>query len=235
MPIYQRTFWLVIFSMAMGYLEASVVVYLRELYYPNGFAFPLVVLRPEVGLVEIFREAATVIMLLALGILVGQNLRQRFAYFLIAFATWDIFYYVFLKLILGWPTSVFTWDILFLIPVPWVGPVLSPLIICITMFALAGIILRNEQREQPEGLTGVNWALILGGSLTVVMAWMWDYIALSGGLPLSPEAAMEVLSAHVPDHFNWWIFGAGEAMILSGIARYGKTPVRMVKSARQAV
>jgi hypothetical protein len=33
--------WLAVFSMAMGYLESAVVVYLRKLYYPDGFKFPL--------------------------------------------------------------------------------------------------------------------------------------------------------------------------------------------------
>lgn len=220
MSIYQRTFWLVIFSMAMGYLEASVVVYLRELYYPNGFAFPLIVLSQKIGTVEILREAATVVMLVGLAMLAGNNKRQRLAFFLIAFAVWDIFYYVFLKLTLDWPSSLLTWDILFLIPAPWVGPVISPLIACLTMLFLAGAILRNEQKGITVGLTFLHWVFMLGGSLLVVAAWMWDYLTLGGNLVGSADEVLKVLSGHVPVQFNWWLFAAGELVIVAGIALY---------------
>ena len=33
-------FPLIIFAVSMGFLEAIVVVYIRELYYPDGFRFP---------------------------------------------------------------------------------------------------------------------------------------------------------------------------------------------------
>jgi hypothetical protein len=206
----------------MGFLEAAVVVYLRELYYPNGFAFPLVVLGPKVGIVEILREAATLVMLLSIAFLTGHNNRQRFAYFLIAFAVWDSFYYIFLKLFLDWPASFLTWDILFLIPAPWVGPVLSPLIACTTMLVLAWIILRNEIQGITRRLEWVHWLLLVVGSLVIVGVWMWDYISLSGGLSASPEQALAVLSTHVPSTFNWWAFSAGEGLILAGIVLYAK-------------
>lgn len=222
MPLLHRIFWLTIFGVSMGFLEAAVVVYLRELYYPSGFGFPLVVLDPEVGFVEILREAATVVMLLSIATLTGHNIRQRLAFFLVAFAVWDIFYYVFLKLFLGWPSSLFTWDILFLIPAPWIGPVLSPLIACATMLGLAAIILRNEHRGIILHLNWQHWSLLLGGSLVLVVAWMWDYIFLSGWLSASPDQALVVLSTHVPVDFNWAAFAAGEFLILSGILLLSK-------------
>ena len=39
--ILNKVLALTLFSIAMGLLEAVVVMYLRELYYPAGFAFPL--------------------------------------------------------------------------------------------------------------------------------------------------------------------------------------------------
>ncbi len=126
-------FWVTLFSIAMGFLESAVVIYLRELYYPHGFTFPLTPMPNKISVVEIWREAATVVMLLAVGVLAGRNRAERLAWFIIAFATWDIFYYIFLYIFVGWPQSLFTWDILFLIPVPWVGPVITPVIIAITM------------------------------------------------------------------------------------------------------
>jgi hypothetical protein len=217
MSLRNRIIWLVVFSIAMGFLEAAVVVYLRELYYPNGFAFPLVVLDPHVALVEIGREAATIIMLVSLGMLVGQNFRQRLAFFLISFAVWDLFYYVFLKLTLDWPSSLLTWDILFLIPAPWVGPVLSPIVICFTMIGLAAIILTKEHDEKTFRFSWVPWSLLLSGSLLVVITWMWDYLVLSGTLWTSPEEALEILAHYTPTHFHWWAFALGEAFILFGM------------------
>jgi hypothetical protein len=216
MSLRNRIIWLVVFSIAMGFLEAAVVVYLRALYYPNGFAFPLVVLDPHVGLVEIGREAATLVMLVSLGMLVGQNFRQRLAFFLISFAVWDVFYYVFLKLTLDWPASLFTWDILFLIPAPWVGPVLSPIVICFTMIGLAAMILKMDADGPPFRFNWTHWSLLLSGSLVVVITWMWDYLVLSGTLWASPEKALEILSHYTPTTFHWWAFALGEALILFG-------------------
>lgn len=226
MSLSNRILWLIAFSIAMGFLETAVVVYLRLLYYPQGFGFPLVVLSPEVGIVEIFREAATIIMLLGVGMLTGHNGRQRLAFFLISFAIWDLFYYVFLKLALDWPASLFTWDILFLIPAPWVGPVLSPIIICFTMLTFSGIILRNERMGNSYNLNWEHWSFIISGSLIIIISWMWDYIAYSGRISDSPDRALEVLSTYVPVYFNWWMFGVGEALIITGIALYYRSSRR---------
>ncbi|GHM99481.1 hypothetical protein WSM22_09710 [Cytophagales bacterium WSM2-2] len=212
-----KIIWLVAFSIAMGFLETAVVVYLRELYYPNGFNFPLVVLNGRIGAVEIFREAATVIMLFGVGVLTGNNARQKFACFLIAFAVWDLFYYVFLKVILNWPESMFTWDILFLIPAPWVGPVLSPVIICFTMIALAiALLIRDKKMATSE------WVLLIIGSLIVIISWMWDYIAYSGRVADNPTDAMTILSTYVPSHYNWLMFAAGELFLLAATWLYWK-------------
>lgn len=219
MSLRNRILWLVVFSVAMGYLETAVVVYLRQLYYPQGFGFPLVALSPEVGLVEILREAATVVMLAGVAMLTGLNARQRLAFFLLAFAVWDLSYYVFLKLFLDWPTSWLTWDILFLIPAPWIGPVLSPVIVSFSMIAMSAAILRNEILGTSMNLGWRPWSLLLSGCLLIVLTWMWDYIAFSGGIIYSPERALAVLSAYVPHQFNWWLFSLGEGLIIAGIVR----------------
>jgi hypothetical protein len=108
--------WLTLFGISMGFLETSVVVYLREILYPNGFDFPLSMFPKHLALTEILREAATVIMLVAVGIFTGRTRTEKFGFFIFTFAVWDIFYYVFLKALLNWPESLLTWDILFLIP-----------------------------------------------------------------------------------------------------------------------
>src|SRR5260370_7926441 len=81
------------------------------------------------------REAATIVMLAAIALAGADNAGQWAAAFAIAFGTWDIAFYAFLKLLLDWPASLLTWDILFLIPIPWVGPVLAPVIVSASMIA----------------------------------------------------------------------------------------------------
>src|SRR5437879_10543 len=189
--LHKQLWWLIVFSVAMGFLEAAVVVYLRVLYYPNGFEFPLVPLGERIATVEILREAATVVMLIGVGVLAGKNLQQRVAFFLLAFAIWDLVYYLALKLILDWPSSWLTWDILFLIPAPWVGPVLSAVIASFSMIVFASSILRLEFRNQSRKINRREWALITIGSLIVILSWMWDYIKYSGRIADASHRALE--------------------------------------------
>jgi hypothetical protein len=148
---------LIAFGAAFGLVEAAVVVYLRKLMGFNvdylianyrvlanlgAIAFispqqPLLVDR-SITSVEIAREAATIIMLAAVAFIAGHRSRQRIGAFLISFAAWDLFYYVFLKLLTGWPRGWFTKDIFFLIPVPWIGPVVTPVVASLTI-AMVGV------------------------------------------------------------------------------------------------
>src|SRR4051812_35113448 len=89
---------LILFSIAMGFMESAVVIYLRKIYYAEGFHLPLKAIDLNIALVELCREAATLIMLVTIALIAGKNGIQRFSYFLICFGIWDIFYYVFLKL-----------------------------------------------------------------------------------------------------------------------------------------
>lgn len=208
----RNIFWLIVFSIAMGFLETAVVVYLRELYYPNGFSFPLMIMDARVAIVELLREAATVVMLVGIGMLTGQSFNQRFAFFLSSFAIWDIFYYVFLWILLGWPESVLTWDILFLIPVPWIGPVLAPCLISITMLILAAVLVYRDSSSQNNKLKLLEWSFLLAGSFVVIASWTWDYLAFNQG----KDSAIAI-STYVPMAYNWYVFAAGEGILLTGI------------------
>jgi len=101
----RRIVWVSVFGVAFAFVESSVVVYLRSLYYPEGFTFPLKMMSTSHIGVELAREAATVVMLAAVGILAGTTGWQRFGYFLVVFGVWDVFYYVWLKVILDWPSA----------------------------------------------------------------------------------------------------------------------------------
>ncbi|OFY82753.1 MAG: hypothetical protein A3F72_19995 [Bacteroidetes bacterium RIFCSPLOWO2_12_FULL_35_15] len=224
-PIFKTIIWLTVFSIAMGYMESAVVVYLRKIYYPGGFKFPLVPVSPDIAITEFFREVATIIMLVGVGVMVGKNTLQRFAFFIFSFAIWDIFYYVFLKVLLNWPGSLFDWDILFLIPVPWVGPVIAPCITSLTMIVLTMIIVYYQEKETPFHIAFFEWVLFIFGSITSVVSFMWDYIIYLSQAgkdkavwTLSSNTEMfDEVKHYIPQHFNWWLFGIGEGMILFAI------------------
>jgi enamine deaminase RidA (YjgF/YER057c/UK114 family) len=55
-PMRRRSAWLgLAYAVAMAFVEAAVVVDLRALYYPRGFAFPLVPMPAAMAAVEIAR------------------------------------------------------------------------------------------------------------------------------------------------------------------------------------
>lgn len=157
-----------VFAVAFGFVEASVVVYLRELL-GFGFYAPLTreevlflvpgiaFLEPETAVkiirdtallnVERMREAATIVMLTAVALLAGRKLRERIAFFFLAFGIWDIFYYLFLRLTVGWPKTLGDFDIFFLLPTPWVGPVFVPIIVSFVLVITSMVLLLRGRRK----------------------------------------------------------------------------------------
>jgi hypothetical protein len=227
MQTIKHTFiWLTLFSIAMGYLETSVVVYLRELYYPHGFNFPLMPIKPEVAVTEFWREVATIVMLWGVGTMAGRDRTEKFAFFLYSFAIWDIFYYLFLKVLLGWPASLFTWDILFLIPVPWVGPVIASCLVSLTMVLLALAVAYLRERGYQTFIGWKEWSLLIAGSLVIILSFIYDYLQYVdrwGGLVKlwsvsSRESLFTESPGYIPQQFDWGIFWLGELLLLLAIA-----------------
>jgi hypothetical protein len=220
--------WLSLFSIAMGFLEAAVVLYLRELYYPEGFNFPLKLMSNNVAIVEVFREIATLVMLLGAGVVAGRTRTEKFGLFLYCFAVWDIFYYIFLKLTLNWPESLMTWDILFLIPTTWVGPVVAPVIVSLTMILLAITISKFTDQNLNTRLTLAEWALLLAGAITLTAGFVYDYVAYLMKYfgfraifnPSNMQALMAKATGYVPSFFPWAIFLAGELAIIGAIGLF---------------
>jgi hypothetical protein len=208
------------FSIAMAALESAVVVYLRALYYPDGFTVAMKMMDQRILLIEIVREAATVVMLMGVGWLAAKSFKDRFAYFLLSFAVWDIFYYLWLKIFINWPSSLFEWDILFLIPFTWLGPVLAPVICSVTMILLAVAILRSNKQ-----LTIGLWSLLIAGSAVILYTFMKDYgtIILSNGFDYSTivrnKDFIAIASTYIPQSFSWEFFAVGEILILGGAIR----------------
>ena len=171
-----RLLIVIIFSISLGYFEASVVVYLRELFYPNGFDFPLKVFAVDAAskrilLTEIGREAASIILIFTGALLFGHNRRQKVAYFLTIFAIWDIFYYIWLKVLLNWPASIMGWDILFFIPMTWASPVLAPVLCSIAMFLFAIIILYLDSSGKKFNTTFFDWIGFLLAGLIIIISF----------------------------------------------------------------
>lgn len=160
------------FAAAFAFVESSVVVYLRALYYPEGFSFPLQMIRNEHLFVELAREAATIVMLVTAGMIAGDHKWEKFSYFIFAFGVWDIFYYVWLKVVLDWPASIFDWDILFLIPMPWIGPVIVPVLISLFLIA-AGILILLKERGSFRPSIAV-WVSAIAGSGLILYSFMSD-------------------------------------------------------------
>jgi hypothetical protein len=207
---------LFLFGISFGYVEAAVVVYLRAIYDPIRAQlhpergphdlFPLITSQelanagpenPRRLVIEIGREAATMLMLGAVALAIARNLHQWIAAFAIVFGVWDITFYAFLKLMIRWPESLSTWDILFLIPLPWVGPIWAPVLVALSMIVCGLISLRAG------GIRGgpLHWTGVLGGALIIIVAFVWDFRNTTAG--------------GFPNSFNWPLFLLGEAIGLT--------------------
>jgi hypothetical protein len=212
----------------MGYLESAVVVYLREIYYPEGFAFPLKILNMRIAITEIFREFATLVMLGTVGYIAGRSKLEKFGLFIFAFGIWDIFYYVFLKLLLGWPESLFTWDIIFLLPTTWVGPVLAPVINAFAMVIFGGLIWYFKSKDRLLPVKMQEWVMLLVGSLIVIWAYIEDYVSYLHRsfsmaeifFPSDSGRLIESATSYIPQEFSWWIFWIGQMIIIVGIGSW---------------
>ena len=188
-----------LFAVAFGFVEASVVDYLRQAYYPEGFAFPLKPALMSQMVVELSREFATIVMLAAVGMIAGKSRWQRFSYFMIAFGVWDIFYYVFLKCICSWPRTLNDWDVLFLLPLPWWGPVLAPILIAFLMIFGGTLLSQYDCPERP--LWPSRWPVVANcaGVFLALYVFMADALRL---LPQGEDALRRLL----PTYFNWPLF-----------------------------
>ena len=220
--------WLCIFAAAMGFLEAAVVIYMRRIFYPAGFGFPLHMFDPSLLFIEWLREVATIIMLVSAAVIAGKNFLQKFSFFLYSFAVWDISYYAFLKLALNWPASFFTWDLLFLIPISWVGPVLAPIINSLTMILMAVCFVYVQKYNKSAKLELRELALIIFGGIIILYTYLIDYsllIAKNGFLPdffslATNQNFIALVSGYIPETYNWELFIIGEALILYATWRF---------------
>jgi hypothetical protein len=190
-----------------------VVVYLRTLAepiranagLPSDNLFPLMRFDQlgsynQIVNIELVREAATIGMLAAAAGIAGRNFHAWLAAFALAFGAWDLAFYGWLRVLIGWPESWFTWDLLFLLPVPWTGPVLAPAIVAASLVIGGAIGLSSNPR--PGALAWLG--LMLGGAL-LLTAFMWDW--------------RNIVNGGIPAAFPWMLFAAGELIGAAGFIR----------------
>lgn len=155
----------------------------------------------EIVKIEVGREAATIVMLAAAAAAGTRTFPGWLAGFSIAFGAWDLAFYATLRALIGWPVSLMNWDLLFLIPVPWVGPVLAPVIVSVSL-VIGGIV--GLVRE-PRHVDWITWTLLMAGGATIFVSFVWDWrYIVSGGYPRS---------------FPWTIFWLGELAGIAGLVR----------------
>lgn len=205
----------VVFGVAFGWLEAAVVVYLRRLFYPGGFSFPLVLGPTDIAVVELAREAATLVMLGAFAWAGARTAWGRFGLFAVAFGTWDLVYYLGLKLALDWPATLGDWDVLFLIPAIWTGPVWSPALIAALLVACGAALHARGERGLVPRPRARHWLLAVA-SLAAILA---AFLANHG----------RVYAGGMPERFPWALFLAGVGL---GLAAFGDLVRRPVSPGR---
>lgn len=197
-----RNRWLivVVFALAMAWVESAVVFYLRTMLdrIDPYQAYPLPLLH-GFGSAEIVRELSTLIMLAAVGCLAGTDARTRFAYFVMAFGVWDLGYYAFLKVLTGWPHSLMDWDILFLLPLPWWGPVLAPSLIATLMILFGTLVTQTGSRQAQAWPRHTVWWLSAAGALLAL------YVFMADALRIAPQGG-KALRHMLPEAFDWPLF-----------------------------
>ena len=198
---FKRLMIIVVFGAAFAYIESAVVVYLRVIFYPDGFAFPLPNLldfenaQQYLLLTELGREAATLVLILTACILIGCNRQQRFAYFLAIFAVWDIFYYIWLKVILDWPASITI----------WASAVLYPVIISVIMLVFAVLILYRDAVGRPIKASPLDWLIFSAAGVFIVVSFC--------------TPGRHIADADYKAHFYWPIFAVGAATAVATFAK----------------
>ena len=183
----------------MAYIESAVVVYLRALYGIDDLLRDLPLLPDQYTAIEIGREAATLLMLVTVGWIAGRRWQDKIGYAVFAFGVWDLLYYGWLVVFIGWPRGLLDWDILFLIPLPWWGPVLSPMLIASLLVVAGALAVVKAERGEVLAFTPVDWSVAAAGATLALYLFMADALrALPGG--------MEAVSHARPTRFNWPLF-----------------------------
>jgi hypothetical protein len=211
-----RVLAVTVYAVAMAYVESAAVLYLRTIYGgvdPVGPRRSMFDPLPDFVWIEIGREVATLLMLAMVGYLAGATLGGRVGAFAVAMGTWDIFYYVFLWLFAGWPPSPLAPDILFLIPLPWWGPVVSPVLLALVIVGAGSAAMARELGDGLSQLRQQDLLTITLGLGLCLVAFM------SGALIALPDGLLTAFSVRGAP-FPWPLFVLGIGVGSFGLVRW---------------
>lgn len=193
---------LALFAVAFGYIEAAVAHYLRLHYYPEGFTFQLKDIDRHVLLVEMGREAATIVVLFCITALTKGPVIRKSSTFIYIFGIWDITYYGAFYLFERWPSSLLDWDVLFLIPVPWFAPVIVP--ITISLLGIIGALMVQLYYDKFGQVKVDRKTLFL--FILALGLWFTSFVIDSPGWTF-------------PRNYQWVLFGTGIFLVAAGYGR----------------
>jgi len=204
MQRWQGLFWAAVYAVAMGILEAICVVYLRRLIDPgmNDLSHAVTILGRTS--IEHVREICTMVMLIAMAWVTGGTWRSRSACFFFMFGIWDILYYAGLVWFVQWPSSLLEWDCLFLIPKPWFGPVLAPVLISAYFIIACTLVFAQELASLRLRLTWPALALQLAGWAL----WYYSFVR---------DSERILAQGYGGVHYSWLLFAAGMLLGLGGL------------------
>ena len=205
-----------VYAIAMAYVESAAVLYLRTIYGgvdPVGPRHPPFDPVPDFVWIEIGREAATMVMLGAVGYLAGSGLAGRLGAFAVALGLWDIFYYVFLWIFAGWPPSPLAPDVLFLLPLPWWGPVVSPVLVAALIVVAGGAAMARELGDGLPPPRRADTVAVLAGTALCLLAFM------ANALAALPEGGIEAAYYARGGSFPWPVYAVGMLIGSAGLVR----------------
>ena len=207
-----KIFWVSVFSIAMAYLEAAVVVCLRRVYGITDLILQVPPFDAQIAAIEVGRELVTLLMLLSVGWIAGKTFQSRVAFAFITFGLWDIFYYIWLRVFIGWPQSIMEPDLLFLIPLPWWGPVLSPILIALLMVIGGIFAVIKTEKNQALHIDAWFWVCLITGGLILLYTFMADAL-------MTLPTDISTLSSLKPSQFNWPLYFLGFGLDVIAIWR----------------
>jgi hypothetical protein len=223
--VFKRLGIVLAYAIAMAWVESAVVVYLRVLVGRiDPYQVDPLPISVGLGWIEMGREVATLVMLWAVGWLAGRTWRSRAGYSLIAFGAWDIFYYIFLVPMSGWPHTILDWDVLFLLPLPWWGPVLAPMLIALLLIVGGVLAALGDGTREPAWPHWWAWALNVSGVGLALYTFMATAIQV---LPRGEGAVRQAL----PASFDWPLFGLALALLAVPLVDMGWQMARRRRSA----
>ena len=184
-----------LFAIAMAYLESAVVVYLRAMYGIENLLTDLNLTLDKYTFIEIGRETATIAMLAMIAVISGNTKPKKIGYFFLSFGIWDIFYYIWLYIFIQWPKSLLEWDVLFLIPLPWWGPVIAPILISILLITVGYVLIK----EVVFKIIIFDW-ITISVCITILL-----YTFVEDSIRIIISGVGDLTSVK-PTYFNWILF-----------------------------